>query len=221
MEKITILIVDDHKLIRETWKYLLSTKDYFQVVGDCGDPEEAIEIAKNKRPHIILMDIDMPTFSGIEATKMVRRFSPGSRIIGVSMHFHPTYVKKMFHAGAKGFITKNSSSEEMLHGIMEVYKGNEFICSDIKNNMPDGGIGKDETELNINSLTTREMEVISYIKAGLSSREMASILNISLKTVQGHRHNIHKKLKLKNSASLVNLISNSPTLILSAMQENN
>ena len=220
MEKITILIADDHKLIRETWKYLLSTEDQYEVVADCGSADEAVEQAKLKRPGIVLMDIDMPPFSGIEATKMIRKRSPGSRIIGVSMHCHPTYVKKMMQSGARGFITKNSSREEMLQGIFEVSKGNLFLCSEIENIMSADRIFEEEGRPSINTLTTREIEIVGYIKEGLSSREIASVLHLSLKTVQGHRQNIHKKLKLNNSAALVNYINNSPTLILPALKEN-
>jgi DNA-binding NarL/FixJ family response regulator len=214
MEKITILIADDHKLIRETWRYMLELESSFEVIADCGDAQEAVNIARIKKPHIILMDIDMPPFSGIEATKQVRKFSPGTRTIAVSMHSHPTYVKKMFHAGAKGFITKNSPREEMILGITEVNNGNEFICSEIRIVMDKVEKNSGELIPDINSLTSREVEIISLIKSGKSSREIGEVLYISLKTVQGHRQNIHKKLKLNNTASLMNYINNCQPLIL-------
>ena len=220
MEKITILIVDDHKLIRETWRYLLASETGFDVIGDCGDAQEAVDIARIKKPNIILMDIDLPPFSGVEATRQVRKFSPGSKTIGVSMHSHPTYVKKMFQAGARGFITKNSTREEMLLGITEVNNGNEFICSEIRMVMDKTEKAAEEETQDINLLTSREIEIISLIKAGKSSREIAEILFISLKTVQGHRQNIHKKLKLNNSASLINYINNSASLILPVKNNN-
>jgi DNA-binding NarL/FixJ family response regulator len=211
MEKITILIADDHKLIRETWSYILNSDSRFDVVAECGDAEEAVELAKIKRPNIILMDINMSPFSGFEATEKIRKFSPGSKVIGVSMHSQPAYAKKMLQIGAKGYVTKNSSKEEMIKAILEVYKGNKFICDEIKNIISDQLLTEQPDAPNINSLTEREIQIINYIKEGSSSKEIATSLNISLKTVEVHRHNILKKLKLKNSASLVNFINSSTT----------
>src|SRR5687767_9413955 len=206
MEKISILIADDHKLIRETWSFILNNDTRFLVVAECGDSEQAVEMARTKKPQIVLMDINMSPFSGFEATEKIRKFSPGSKVIGVSMHSQPAYAKKMLQIGAKGYVTKNSSKEEMIKAIMEVYKGNKFICDEIKNIISDQLLTEQTDSPNINSLTEREIQIINYIKEGSSSKEIATSLNISLKTVEVHRHNILKKLKLKNSASLVNFI---------------
>ena len=125
------------------------------------------------------------------------------------MHSQPAYAKKMLQMGAKGYVTKNSSKDEMIKAIMEVYKGNKFICEEIKNIISDQLLTDQPETPNINSLTEREIQIINFIKEGSSSKEIASALNISLKTVEVHRHNILKKLKLKNSASLVNFINSS------------
>lgn len=207
MEKITILIADDHKLIRETWTYILNGDPRFQVISECGDSETAVELARQKRPHIILMDINMAPFNGFEATEKIRRVSPGSKIIGVSMHSQPAYAKKMLQVGAKGYVTKNSSKEEMFAAITEVYKGNKYVCDEIKTIISDQLLDENQDIPSINSLTEREIQIINHIREGLSSKEIASQLEISLKTVEVHRHNILKKLKLKNSASLVNFIN--------------
>jgi len=200
MQKVSILIADDHKLIRETWSYILNNDPRFEVVAECGDSEQAVEVARTKRPQIILMDINMTPISGFEATERIRKVSPASKIIGVSMHSQPAYAKKMLQIGARGYVTKNSSKEEMIKAILEVHNGNKYICDEIKNNI---------SEL----VTEREIQIINLIKEGFSSKEIASQLNISLKTVEVHRHNILKKLKLKNSASLVNFINNTATYI--------
>ena len=211
MNKIRILIADDHKLIRETWTYILDSDPRFQVIAECGDAEEAVELAKVKHPDIVLMDINMAPFSGLEATQKIRKISPASRIIGVSMHSQPAYAKKMLQMGARGYVTKNSSKEEMIQAILEVYQGNKYICDEIKNIISDQLLDEKENSPNINTLTEREMQIINLIKEGLSSKEIAGNLSISLKTVEVHRHNILKKLKLKNSASLVNFINTSAT----------
>ena len=118
MSKINILIADDHKLIRETWSYILNSDSRFQVIAECGDAQEAVELAKTKRPHVVLMDINMAPFSGLEATQRIRKISPGSKVIGVSMHSQPAYAKKMLQMGARGYVTKNSSKEEMIKAIL-------------------------------------------------------------------------------------------------------
>lgn len=211
MEKINVLIADDHKLIRETWGYILNSDERFRVVAECGDSEQAVEMARQKRPHIVLMDINMTPISGFEATEKIRKVSPTSKVIGVSMHSQPAYAKKMLQIGARGYVTKNSSKEEMIKAILEVHQGNKYICDEIKNNISEMVLEENKDVPNVNALTDREIQIINLIKEGLSSKEIASQLNISLKTVEVHRHNVLKKLKLKNSASLVNFINNTAT----------
>ncbi|MBC7850952.1 MAG: response regulator transcription factor [Chitinophagaceae bacterium] len=213
MQKVSILIADDHKLIRETWSYILNNDPRFEVVAECGDSEQAVEVARTKRPQIILMDINMTPISGFEATERIRKVSPASKIIGVSMHSQPAYAKKMLQIGARGYVTKNSSKEEMIKAILEVNSGNKYICDEIKNNISELVLEENKDTPNVNALTEREIQIINLIKEGFSSKEIAGQLNISLKTVEVHRHNILKKLKLKNSASLVNFINNTATYI--------
>ena len=213
MEKISILIADDHKLIRETWSYILNGDSRFNVIAACGNAEEAVELARKKRPSVVLMDISMTPFSGLEATLQIRKVSPGSKVIGVSMHSQPAYAKKMLQIGAKGYVTKNSPKEEMIKAILEVSNGNKYICDEIKNIISEQLLEDNPNSPNINALTEREMQIINLIKEGSSSKEIAANLQISLKTVEVHRHNILKKLKLKNSASLVNFIHNNSSYI--------
>ncbi len=209
MEKINVLIADDHKLIRETWSYILNSDERFQVIAECGDAEQAVEVAKIKSPDIVLMDINILPISGFEATERIIRASPTTKVIGVSMHSQPAYAKKMLQIGANGYVTKNSSKEEMIKAIIEVNNGSKYICEEIKNNISELVLDDNKNGPNVNALTDRELEIINFIKDGYSSKEIALALNISLKTVEVHRHNVLKKLKLKNSASLVNFINQS------------
>ncbi|MBU6157725.1 MAG: response regulator transcription factor [Bacteroidetes bacterium] len=206
MEKITILIADDHKLIRETWSFILNSDPRFQVISQCSNGEEAIAEAQRLRPKVVLLDINMAPISGLEATQQIRKFSPASKIIGVSMHSQPAYVKKLLKLGAHGYVTKNSPQNEMFEAITEVQKGGRYICSEVKTILSEQAFDE-ESNAGINSLSNRELEIIKYIKDGLSSKEISTELNISLKTVEVHRHNILKKLNLKNSAALVNFIN--------------
>lgn len=209
MEKISVLIADDHKLIRETWTYILNSDSRFQVIAECGDSEKAVEVTKQKRPHIVLMDINILPISGFEATERIKKVSPTTKVIGVSMHSQPAYAKKMLQIGARGYVTKNSSKEEMIKAILEVNGGSKYICDEIKNNISELVLEENKDIPNVNALTEREIEIINLIKEGQSSKDIALVLNISLKTVEVHRHNVLKKLKLKNSASLVNFINQS------------
>lgn len=207
MKKISILIVDDHKLIRESWSLILNTDPRFEVIGEISSGEEAIAFVGNIKPDIILMDVNMKPMSGFDATKNIRKIAPFSKIIGVSIHNMPAYAKKMLSLGAMGYITKNSSKEEMINAIIEVNHGNKYVCEEVK-----GILMKRELEGNAETpemsvLSRRELEVIHLIRDGLSSKEIASQFGIALKTIEVHRYNILKKLKLKNTASLINFIN--------------
>jgi DNA-binding NarL/FixJ family response regulator len=203
------MIVDDHTLIRETWSFLLGRNENFEVIAELGDGQKAIDIARDKRPQIVLLDINMAPLNGFDVLKMIRKLSPGSKVIAVSMHSQPAYAKKMLRLGAKGYVTKNSPKQEMLDAISEVNKGNIYICQEVKNILSDQMLGEEDTAAGLNQLSEREIEVINQIRDGLSSKEIADKLGISIKTVEVHRHNILKKLKVKNTASLINYINSS------------
>lgn len=207
MDKITILLVDDHKLIRDSWSFILNSDPRFQVIGETSSGEEAIELAKTQRPQIVLMDVNMTPLNGFEATKQIRKFSPGSKVIGISMHSMPAYARRMLQMGAMGYVTKNSSKEEMITAIVEVNSGKKYICEEVKNILAQQELEQDGDQPDMNVLSRRELEIVQLIKEGLSSKEVALRLDISLKTVEVHRYNILKKLNLKNTASLVNFIN--------------
>ena len=207
--KTTLLIIDDHKLVRETWSFILNSSPSFIVVGEAGSAEEGVELAKNLRPNVVIMDINLPGMNGIEATQLIRKYAPASKVLGVSLHTQPTYARKIMQRGASGYVTKNSTKEEMFQAINEVHKGNKYICQEIKNILSEQMLNGEDANSGINSLSAREIEVIGLLKKGNSSREIAEELCISLKTVEVHRYHILHKLKIKNTAALVNYINNS------------
>ena len=209
MNKISIMIVDDHTLIRETWSFLLGRNEEFDVIAEIGDGQRAIEIARDKRPGIVLLDINMSPLNGFDILKMIRKLSPGSKVIAVSMHSQPAYAKKMLRLGARGYVTKNSPRKEMLDAIHTVYDGNVYVCQEVKNILSEQMLNEEENAVGLNQLSEREIEVINLIRDGMSSKEIADKLGISIKTVEVHRHNILKKLKVKNTASLINYINSS------------
>ena len=208
MEKISILLVDDHRLIRDSWSFILNSDPRFVVIAETSNGDEAIQMARDKKPDIILMDVNMTPVNGFDATKQIRKFSPGSRIIGVSMHSMPAYAKRMLQVGAMGYVSKNSSKEEMMTAILEVNAGRKFICDEVKNILAQQELDEGTPHTNdMNNLSRRELDIIQLIKEGHSSKEIAIQLDISLKTVEVHRYNILKKLNLKNTAALVNYIN--------------
>jgi two-component system invasion response regulator UvrY len=207
MDKIPIMIVDDHKLIRDTWSLLLGLEDKYEIVAKVGTGEVAVELAKQKRPTVVLLDINMAPLSGFDILKQLKKFLPAVKVIGVSMHTQPAYARKMLRAGAKGYVTKNSGSEELLLAVSEVLQGRTYICEEVRALIVDQSLDSEANDSGISSLSDRELEIIGYIRDGLSSKEIAEKLFLSYKTVEVHRHNILQKLNVKNAASLIQLIN--------------
>jgi len=201
------MIIDDHTLIRETWSSLLNTVPDLEIVAECGDGQLAIEMAKNTRPDIVLLDINMEPVNGFEVLKMIRKLSPISKIIGLSMRSEPAYAKKLLRLGAKGYVTKNSPRAEMLEAIREVNNGNIFVCQEVKTALSELTIKDGPKDQGINSLSDRELQVLGLLSAGGSTKDIAAELGIALKTVEVHRHNILRKLKVKNTLNLINYIN--------------
>ncbi len=155
----------------------------------------------------MLLDINLAEDSGMDAVPDIRKFSPHTKIIAVSMHDQPAFAKKMLTLGAKAYVTKNSSHEEIFNAVDEVLKGRSYICTEIKNILADQALSNEPEHRSVKDLSFREIEIIKHLKNGLSSKEIAAALHISLKTVEVHRSNILKKLNLKNVASLINFIN--------------
>lgn len=207
MEKITLLLVDDHRLLRESWTGFLNSDDRFRVIGDTGDGTEAIEMVKTLEPAIILLDINMSPIDGFEITRQINNSQSSSKVIGVSMYNSIHCAKRLQALGAMGYLTKNSSKEEMIKAILTVSLGHRYICEEIKNALCVQELATDDGISPISRLSKKELEVVQQVKKGFSSREIASLLKVKLKTIEVHRYNILKKLNLKNRASLINFFN--------------
>jgi DNA-binding NarL/FixJ family response regulator len=212
MKNISILIVDDHALLCETWSTLLNLVPGFEVIAESGNAQNAIALTKKLQPDIVLMDVNMPGLNGMDATGILCKISPQTKVIGVSSHVRPAYAVKMMRNGAMGYVTKTSSIAELKLAISEVTGGKKYICQETKNNMANEMVENHEPPEN--RLTARELEIISFIKKGFSSKEIAFSLYVSVKTIEVHRYNILKKLNLRNSAELINFMNNSPLKFL-------
>jgi DNA-binding NarL/FixJ family response regulator len=204
MKQITIILVDDHKLLRETWSYLLNVNPLFNVIAEADSGEKAVTLCKELRPDILLLDINLTGISGIETTPLIRKYSPCTRVIGVSQHIQPAYAKKMLQSGAWGYITKNSPASELVKGILTVIEGKKYICREVQTIIAENECSNGNS---VNNLTLREIEIIDYLKQGLSSKEIASAIHLSAKTIDVHRYNILRKLDLKNTSQLINYVN--------------
>ena len=212
MDAIKIFIVDDHTLLREAWRMALAAETCFTVVGEAGNGEDAVEMVPKLRPDVVTMDINLPGINGIEATRQVKKMLPGVKVLGISLHNQPSYARKMLQAGAMGYVTKNSGKAEMFKAINEIHQGRKYVCQEIKNILSTQLVDDEEDRMKIETLSLRELEIIRHIVKGSSSKQIAKELFIAVKTVEVHRYNILKKLKLRNAAALVNFINNHPML---------
>ena len=207
-KKIKIVIADDHLLIAETWATLINMDPDFEVVKVFDNTQTLVEEISDIKPDIAILDININPFSGIEATKMIRRLAPGTKIIGVSMHNQPSFAKKMMRNGAMGYVTKSSNKNEMYEALRSVMRGEKFICAEIQRNITNQVL-MDDDDNKLSRLTEREIEIIKLIKDGCTNKEIAEKLFLSPRTVETHRARILKKLELKNSLSLVKYINDS------------
>ena len=200
-EDIKVLIVDDHKLISEAWSSLLSSSPGFKVLGTADNADDAYSLTLSFRPDIVLMDINLKNSTGFDATEKICNSLPKTRVIGLSLHDDINYVKKFLSLGAKGYLTKNTSKNELIEAIKTVYSGETFIAADIKDKFFTSLLNIDNSESK-KELTLKEIEIVKLISAGMTSKEIAEKLFISPRTVETHRHNILKKLDLSNAAQL-------------------
>lgn len=206
MKKTAVFIIDDYQLIREAWASLFVQDEKYEVIGHSGDGEEAVEKVKELRPDLVLLDINMTPLNGFDILKLIRKYSPATRVIAVSMHLQPNYARRMLKSGAKGYVSKGSNTREFLKAADEVMQGNTYISEDIKEILSKQWTDEDHLT-GIDALSERELEIIREIRNGLSSKLIAEKLHIGAKTVEVHRHNILKKLNVKNTAALIELIN--------------
>lgn len=199
-KKITVLIADDHALIREGIKQILELEGDICVIGQANDGEEAFELAEKLNPDIILLDINMPNINGIEALRRFKDMGIKSKVIILTIHEDKEYILKTLKLGANGYMLKDSSANSLIEGIRRVAKGERYIQSSVADlvsaSRDDDSVDKSIEQ--INSLTNREYEVLILIAEGLNNKDIAERLYISEKTVKNHVSNIFKKLDLND-----------------------
>jgi len=199
---IRCLVVDDHTLFRAGLRRLLEGEEDLAVVGEAGDAEAALEKARALQPDLVLMDIGMPGMSSLEAARLMKAEIPGPRVIFLTMHEDQEYLARCLQTGADGFMLKDVPAPRLIHTIRQVCRGEEHPISDLLTRAEDPP-RRHGRAAHATNLTQRERQVMKLIAEGLSVREAAGRLGVSVKTVEAHKFNLMRKLDLHNRAQLV------------------
>ena len=197
---IKILIADDHTIVRQGLKLILSAHADLQVVGEAANGREAVEMAEKLRPDIVLMDVAMPELNGIEATRKMMEANSRIRILVLSMHKESVYVREILRAGARGYILKDAIDTELLSAVRSVARGDGYISPAVSGALIDNF---QKSGNPVDALSPREREVLQLIAEGKTNKEIATKLNLSVYTVDSHRGKIMEKLNLHSTGELV------------------
>jgi DNA-binding NarL/FixJ family response regulator len=206
MKKITMLLADDHTIVREGFRKMLELENDLEIAGEAQDGRQAVALVKKLKPAVVLMDIAMPLLNGLEATRQILKDFPATKILILSAHSDDAYVSTAIESGAVGFLLKQTSAREVCRAVREVAAGKTFFTASIAkhfhrlNPLLPGHKGKLNSK--IAQLTSREMEVLQLIAEGKANKETAAELGIGLKTVEKHREHLMTKLDLHDTAGL-------------------
>ncbi len=202
---IKVMLVDDHELVRSGIEVLLNAFDDILVVDVCSCGEEAVEKAFELEPDVVLMDIKMPGIGGTEACRRILQKQPDAKVIVVSVYKDGVIPQQLLKLGAMGFISKDSSVDEMVSAIRHVVSGKRFLSQDVANNLAFQGIEQQSGSSPFQRLSQRESEVANLILQGKSIQEMSEMLKLSDKTINTYRYRLYEKLKVKNDVELTRL----------------
>jgi len=202
---IRLLIADDHKLMREGLKALLQNEADMQIVGEAENGHATVGLAAKTSPHVIVMDVSMPDLNGIEATRKILQANPRVKVVGLSGHADQHFVREMLIAGASAYLLKHTAYDELLRAIRAVMNGKKYLSPDVARGVMDAYVElsrplSDHPAFVV--LTDREREVLQMTAEGQSTKDMASRLEVSIKTIETHRRNIMEKLELHSVAEL-------------------
>ena len=205
MKKITVLLAEDHMIVREGFRKMLELEDDIEVVGEVSDGRQAVALAKKLLPDVVLMDIAMPLLNGLEATRQLLKAVPKTKVLMLSAHSDDAYVKNATDSGAVGFLLKQTSAHDVCRAIREVNQGKMFFSPSISQRRDRLNLAPQERgELNkkMAQLTSREMEVLQLIAEGSANKQIAAELGIGIKTVEKHREHLMEKLDIHDTAGL-------------------
>ncbi len=206
-QRIRVLIVDDHAILRQALRHLLETHNEIEVVGDASSGREAVSATEKLMPDVVLMDMVMPGLNGLEATRQIRKRAPKTRVLILTGYMEDEQIISALRAGASGYVVKRSDTEELLLGIQSVYRGNTYFSSAISEgdavNQYLWQAKNEDSKIGYDLLTSREREVLQLIAEGFSNQRIAQELFISVKTVEAHKAHIMSKLHARNRTDLI------------------
>jgi DNA-binding NarL/FixJ family response regulator len=201
MKRIRILLADDHAVVRQGFKMILDAQADMEIVGEAGNGREAVELAEQLRPDVVVMDVSMPELNGIEATRRLTSSVPRARVVALSMHKDSVYVREILRAGARGYLLKDSGAADLVAAIRAVASGESYLSPAVSNAVLDDY--RRQATNPIDLLTSREREVLQLLAEGKTNKEIAGVLNLSVYTVEAHRGRILEKLNLHSIGELV------------------
>lgn len=206
MSKITVLLADDHNVVRQGLCALLRSEPGIEVVGEAETGREAVQLASQLRPDVVVMDIAMPLLNGLEATRQIIKGVPGTKVLVLSSYSDDEYIQQLTEAGAAGYLVKQTAANDLIRGICEAHRGNAFFSPSISKRLADkyrqAMLHSRPAEPQPERLTSREMEVLQLIAEGQANKQIAGELGISIKTVEKHRQQVMNKLHIHDIASL-------------------
>ena len=201
MKRIRILLADDHAVVRQGFKMILNAQPDMEIVGEAANGREAVELAEQLKPDVVVMDVAMPELNGIEATRRVVGSFPHTRVIALSMHKDSVYVREVLRAGARGYLLKDSGAGDLVSAVRAVAQGEGYLSPAVSTAVLDDY--RRHVTNPIDLLTSREREVLQMLAEGKTNKEIASVLNLSVYTVDAHRGRIMEKLNLHSINELV------------------
>jgi DNA-binding NarL/FixJ family response regulator len=205
MKRITVLLAEDHQIVREGFRSLLKHEDDIEVVGEAETGRQAVQLTQKLRPAVVVMDIAMPLLNGLEATRQIRRDFPETKVLILSAHSDDAYVEQVALLGAAGFLLKQTSSHVLATAIREVQKGHTFFSPAVSRRVQtrkQKAANRGASKTNGNSLSSREVEVLQLIAEGKPNKQIAAELGVSFKTVDKHRQHLMSKLDIHDTAGL-------------------
>ncbi|HEX9961435.1 MAG TPA: response regulator transcription factor [Pyrinomonadaceae bacterium] len=205
MEKLRIILAEDHETVREGLKLIVNSQSDMEVVGEAGNGSAAIKLARELSPDVVVMDISMPELNGLKATKKLKQVCPNVKVLTLTRHTDDAYLQQLIQAGASGYVLKQSAPTELIRAIHAIIKGNSYLDPALTNKVMGGYAGRSASLRGAKKgeLTDRESEVLRMIAWGYSNKEIGVRMNISVKTVEAHKANAMQKLDMRSRIDIV------------------